>query len=204
MLRRLAAAFCWCGLLATVAAAQPAEDEAADHDALRALVQEYEQAIAAGDPSLLKPHLAGDFTGVMVTGESVDGYDALVAYWEKIQRMLGEGGTYSVDVEVAELATIVGDLAYAYGTTEDRAVTSDGDEYRFQGQWTAICRREGDAWKVVRIHGAMDAITNTFVLTALAETSLWAGLLGGGAGVILGGGLAWWLARRSRRRPTNP
>lgn len=203
MLRRLAASFCCCGLLATLAAAQPAGDQEADHDALRALVAEYEKAIAAGDPSVLKPHLADDFTGVMVTGEPVDGYDALVAYWEKIQGMLGEGGTYSVDVTVAELATIVGDVAYAYGTTQDRAVTSDGDEYLFEGQWTAVCRREGDAWKVVRIHGAMDAITNTFVLTALGRTSLWSGLLGGAAGLVFGGGVTWLLARQSREQRAN-
>ena len=171
-------------------------DEEADHVALRALVQEYESAIKESDPSVLKPHLAETFSGVMVTGEEIDSFDSLQAYWMKIQDLLGDGGTYRVKVNVPEPATIVGDLAFAHGTTDDTAITSSGQEYEFKGYWTAICQREDEEWKIIRIHGSMDAITNTFVATALKGASTSAGIFGGVAGFVIGGGLFWLLGKR--------
>ncbi len=144
-------------------------DEEADHAALRQLVHDYEAAIQKGDPSLLQPYLAPGFTGVMVTGEEVNDYAALDAYWKRIQGLLGDGGKYSVKVNIPEQATIAGDIAFAHGTTEDTAVTSDGKEYKFTGFWTAICARQDGGWKIVRIHGSMDAITNTFRCRSLAS-----------------------------------
>jgi ketosteroid isomerase-like protein len=174
-------------------------DEDADHAALKELVTAYEQAIATGDPNSLKPHLADDFTGVMVTGEEVTNLNALDAYWQKIQGYLGKGGKYTVEVVVPQPAVIVGDLAYATGTTKDLAVTSDGKEYPFEGFWTAVCRRDGDQWKIVRIHGSMDALTNVFAITSLQRASTYSGVIGGIAGFFVGALLLWLV---TRRRPT--
>ena len=91
----------------------------ADHDALRALVPKYEEAANEGKPELLKPFLDPDFTGVMVTGNEVSTPATLDAYWAKIQKLLGEGGTYHVKVNVADRSIISGDLAVAHGTTAD-------------------------------------------------------------------------------------
>src|SRR5689334_7978173 len=73
-------------------------DEEADHAALRSLVHEYESTIQKGDPSLLRPYPAEDFSGVMVTGEEVHNFESLDAYWNKIQALLGKVGKYSVKV----------------------------------------------------------------------------------------------------------
>ena len=97
-------------------------DVDADHAALKELVTAYEQAIAAGDPNSLKPHLADDFTGVMVTGEEVTNLAGLDAYWQKIQGYLGEGGKYTVEVVVPEPAVIVGDLAFSLDLLPDVGV----------------------------------------------------------------------------------
>jgi ketosteroid isomerase-like protein len=171
-------------------------DEAADHAALKQLVQEYESAIAKGDPSVLEPYLAPDFTGVMVTGEEANSFPALNEYWDKIQGLLGEGGKYSVKINIPEPAAIAGDVAYAHGTTDDTAVTSDGKEYKFQGFWTAICVRDGESWKIARIHGSMDAITNTFVMSAVRAAATPAALTGGFVGLAIGAVAAWIIARR--------
>lgn len=171
-------------------------DEAADHAALQSLVEEYEAAIQKADPSALKPFLAPEFTGVMVTGEEVKGFEALEAYWTKIQKLLGNGGKYSVKVEIAGPATIVGDFAYAHGTTQDTVVTSAGKQYAFQGMWTAICRRDNDSWKITRIQGSMDAITNAFVTSMLKASAVSSGLTGGAIGFLLGAFALWVLGRR--------
>jgi ketosteroid isomerase-like protein len=172
-------------------------DEEADHAALRRLVEEYETAVQKADPSLLEPYLAPGFTGVMVTGQEANSFHALDEYWNRIQSLLGEGGKYSVKINVPQPATIVGDVAYAHGTTEDTAVTSAGKEYKFQGFWTAICRREADGWKIVRVHGSMDAISNTFVKSTLRSATMLAAGAGGAAGVVIGAILTWFV--RSRR-----
>jgi ketosteroid isomerase-like protein len=192
-------------LLAVVAllgTSRAAADDAADHAALVELTKVYQSAIQKGDPDALAPYLAEDFTGVMVTGEEVATLESLNAYWAKIQGYLGKGGTYAVKVNVAEPAKIVGDLAYARGTTNDVAVTSDGKEYQFRGFWTAICRRKGDAWKIVRIHGSMDAITNTFVAAALQKASTYSGLVGGVLGFFMGALVLWFFSRRAK--PVSP
>jgi ketosteroid isomerase-like protein len=171
-------------------------DEEADHAALRTLVSDYEAAIQKADPSVLKPYLAPGFTGVMVTGEEVNSFEELEAYWKRIQGLLGSGGKYSVKINIPESAKIVGDVAFAHGTTEDTAVTSAGKEYKFQGFWTAICTRQGDGWKIARIHGSMDAIGNTFVATALKSASVTAAIIGGVLGFVIGAILLWILGRR--------
>jgi len=180
-----------------------AADQEADHDALRNLVKLYEQAVADGNPAALQPYLADEFTGVMVTGEEVDSFDSLSDYWNKIQSMIGEGGTYRVKVTVPELATIDGDWAISHGTTADTVVTSDNDTYEFEGIWTAVCRKGPDGWKIVRIHGSMDALTNTFVTTAIASSSKVAGAAGGLVGFLIGAVVVWLLGRRRRAQVTS-
>jgi ketosteroid isomerase-like protein len=198
---KLARAIILAASSALCVASAASADEEADHEALRQLVREYEAAVQKGDPSLLQPHLAAGFTGVMITGEAVDSFESLDAYWERIQALLGDGGTYRVKVNVAELATIVGDVAFARGTTEDTAVTSDGKEYQFEGFWTAICTREADGWKILRVHGSMDAITNTFVKTALRTTATSTAIIGGIVGFAVGAILFWLVGRRRRSLP---
>ncbi|MCY2930526.1 MAG: hypothetical protein NTV86_13710 [Planctomycetota bacterium] len=98
-------------------------EQKADHEALRALVPLYEQAANEGKPSLLKPHLDPEFTGVMVTGDEVTGFSSLEDYWRKIRALIGADGKYTVKVNVAAPATIDGGLALARGTTSERVVT---------------------------------------------------------------------------------
>jgi ketosteroid isomerase-like protein len=176
-------------------------DEAADHAALKALVAEYEEAVAKGDPAALEPHLAPGFSGVMITGEEVENFAALEAYWNKIQRLLGEGGKYTVKVNVAAPATIVADNAFAHGTTDDKAVTSDGNEYQWEGFWTAVCVRDGDTWKILRVHGSMDSVTNTFVATAVKRAAVGGAVVGGIVGLLIGAVAIWLLGRRRRSIP---
>jgi ketosteroid isomerase-like protein len=186
-----------CALLTTPVAADEEEDRAA----LRELVTKYETAVETSDPKALAPYLSNDFSGVMVTGEEVDSFDSLNAFWQKVQGLLGQGGTYRVKVNVDERATIIGDIAFAHGTTEDTAITSENKEYRFQGFWTAICRREEEGWKIVRIHGSMDALTNTFVASAIKASAVSSALLGAVVGLFIGC-VAWWIW--ARRGPKSP
>ncbi len=60
--------------------ALPAFSQEADKQALRDLKAIYERAIAEKDLELIKPHLAADFTAVMITADEVKDYDGIKAY----------------------------------------------------------------------------------------------------------------------------
>lgn len=169
----------------------------ADRAALRALMPLYERAVAEGKPELLQPHLAPDFSGVMVTGDAVGAERSMKDYWQQVQGVIGEGGTYRVAVKLAGPATIVGDMAVAHGTTED-VVTRGSREYRFQGQWTAVLRRMDGQWKVQRVHASMYPISNPFVAELVRGTAMMWAAGAGLAGIVLGVVLHMLLARRRR------
>lgn len=166
------------------APAPPVAGEA-DHESLRALVPLYEKAANEGKPELLKPYLDPEFTGIMVTGDEVEGVSSLEDYWAKIQKMLGNGGKYHVKVDVAKRSIISGDLAVAYGTTTDDVITG-GDTYHFQGNWTAVCRKQNGQWKVLRVHGSMAPISNPFVAKAVRASLISGGVVGGIVGLLVG------------------
>ena len=206
-----AAAFGVALLFSEVCLAEPAADPAkspppsgavgdkeADHDALRALVPVYEEAANQGRPELLKPYLDPEFSGVMVTGEEVSSFASLEDYWAKIQKLMGEGGKYHVKVNVAARSILSGDLAVAHGTTSDEVVTSRGKEYRFEGRWTAVCRKRDGQWKVLRIHGSMDPIFNPFVAATVSGSSISAGVVAGIVGLAVGWFVHVLLSRRRK------
>jgi ketosteroid isomerase-like protein len=189
---------------AAAAPAPPADGDEQDHDKLRELRGLYERAVNEEKLELLDPHLAADFSGVMVTGDGVASMADLRSYWAKIRGLLGEGGKYTVEV-VPDRSHIEGDLALAKGTTKEVATTGAGKRYEFSSQWTAVCRRDaGGAWKIVRIHGSMDPVTNPFVKTFLRRTAWTAGGVGAVAGLIVGGLLVFLVSRRRRGAKAGP
>ena len=176
----------------------PIHDEEADHQALRQLRQVYERAVNENQLDLLAPHLHPEFFGVMITNEHVGNLEEMRAYWQRIKELIGEGGRYTTTLN-PELSVILGDLALARGTSDDVVATGEGQEYRFSTSWTAVLRREGGQWKVLRAQGTMDPVQNEFVRTFLRRAGLQGALVGGLAGLALG----WLLAILFRRFRTR-
>ena len=173
-------------------------DEEADHAALRAMKTAYEEAVNSNNLSKIGPYLGAGVTGVMVTGEPVQGFQGLESYWKKIQALIGEGGSYHVQVN-PDRSELFGDLAVAHGTTDDVVRLPSGKQLKFNSLWTAVCRRENGAWKVIRMQATMDPVNNVFTAWKMGTAKL----LYGGGGFIAGGLLALVLMRlfRRARRP---
>lgn len=151
-----------------------------DKVALRTLRSVYEQAIANRDLTSLKPHLAADFTAVMITADEIKGYNGIVAYWKKVEDFLGKDGTYQVSVEPDD-TIFEGNLAIAKGRAREHVVRS-GKTLDFISHWTAIARKEGAEWKLVRLQASIDPVSNP-IITALQGYTHWliglAALVGG-------------------------
>jgi ketosteroid isomerase-like protein len=197
-MRRLAPASFAVALLCGAPAGAMTPQEQADHEALRTLRRAYEQAVNEQRLDLLAPHLHPEFTGVMVTGETVVGIEGMRRYWARIQELMGPGGRYTVTVE-PDLSRLMGDVALSTGTTKD-VVRTDRGEYHFGSAWTAVSRKVDGQWKVLRVQGSMDPVTNPFVKTFLKRTALTSGGGGAAAGILLGLAGGWVAARR--RKPS--
>ena len=155
-----------------------------DKAALRNLRDVYEQAIAKRDLAALKPHLAADFTAVMITADEVKGYDGILGYWKKVEDFLGKDGTYQVSIDPDD-TIFEGNIAIARGRALEHVVRS-GKTLDFTSHWTAIARKEGTEWKLVRIQASIDPVKNP-IITALQGYKQW--IIGLGAlvgGLVIG------------------
>jgi len=171
-------------LLLVIALCLPLSANEQDKDALRNLRSVYEKAIAERNLELLKPHLAPDFTAVMITADEITGYDGILGYWKKVEDFLGEDGTYQVSIDPDD-TIFEGNIAIAKGRAKEQVVRS-GKHLDFTSKWTAIARKEGDAWKVVRIQASIDPIENP-IITALQGYQQWLiGLVALLGGLIIG------------------
>jgi ketosteroid isomerase-like protein len=179
---------------AAAAAAEEAAEEA-DHEALRGLKALFEEAINENHIDRLGPYLDEGFSGVMVTDRLVTGLDEMEAYWSDMRELIGEGGSYRMEIE-PERSLLFGDWALAKGTTQDTVVTGDGDEFHFSSHWTAVCRKSGGAWKILCVHGSMDPIGNEFVQTFRDRAVKLMGFGGLAAGLVVGLLVGVFLGRR--------
>jgi ketosteroid isomerase-like protein len=159
-------------------------DEQADRAALRLILTNYIDGVNSGDLSKLSPYLATNVTGVMVTGQPVQGFDELRSYWKKIQELIGPGGSYHVSVKV-DKTEFYGDVAVSRGSTEDVVRLGNGKELPFNSFWTSVCCKEDGAWKVVRMQAAMNPIDNVFISMRSKRAEIFCGICGVVAGIIL-------------------
>lgn len=155
-----------------------------DKDALRNLRGIYEKAIANRDLSSLKPHLAADFTAVMITADEVKGYDGILNYWKKVEDFIGKDGAYQVTIDPDD-TIFEGNIAIAKGRAKEHAVRN-GKVLDFTTQWTAIARKEGDAWKLVRIQASIDPVGNPIIAVLQGYKQWMIGLFALVGGLIIG------------------
>ena len=172
-------------------------DEEANHAELRKIKAAYEEAVNKADPTKIAPYLSENVTGVMITGEEVKGFAGLEAYWKKIQQLMGPGGTYHVKVN-ADSTEFHGDVSISRGNTEDVVKLASGTEFRFTSFWTAVCRKENGAWKVVRMQATMDPVDNVFVKARVQTTKIAYGAIG-----VVSALLVVFFARVLRRKPNQ-
>jgi ketosteroid isomerase-like protein len=160
--------------------ALPLSAQEEDKQALRDLKATYEKAIATKDLDLLKPHLASDFSAVMITADEVKDYEGIQAYWKKVEEFIGEDGTYTVSIEPDD-SIFQGDTAIAKGIAKEHVVRK-GKAIDLVTKWTAIARKEEGKWKLVRIHATIDPVNNPIV-TELNKGKQW---ITGAVGAITG------------------
>jgi len=139
---RVALALC-CLLLAACPPTSTSTDTAADEQAIRGLVDNWNAAIVSQNDSLIGSLYADDGS-IMAPGmRRVSGRAAVRAFWAGLWGMKPSLGMVPVSV------TISGDLAVEEATYV-WSVTGAAGEQKEEGKSIVVWRRAGNSWQVVQ------------------------------------------------------
>lgn len=166
---------------------------------IRKLEKVYEDAVNSNQLGNFAPFVAEDFTGITVTGAPIVGFKGFQEYSEKMRKLIGEGGTYTVDASYKP-GILLGSAALAYGSTKEKVTTSDGNVFEYEGLWTAMVVKRDGVWKVLRLHSSMDPLNNPFVQHFGEKKTLTYAASCGVVGLILGCLLSCMIGRCRGKR----
>ncbi len=183
---------------AIICATAYAQENEQDHDALRKLKSLYERAVNTNDLELLRPHLDDSYAAVTFTNREFTDWDEFKTQWQKSREKFLAGGSYKVTL-LPERSQIIGDVALAFGDSENVLITGSGDEYRFSSRWTSVCRKVDGQWKIRRIHSSIDPFNNPMVRAGARKAVIQYTIVAAIGGIIFGWLLHWLISRRSLR-----
>jgi uncharacterized protein (TIGR02246 family) len=172
-------------------------EEAAAHNALRALRDRLVAAVNAKDPDAILTDLDDDVLFTAMNNEVVHGKDEARAYYAKMlvgsQRIVKD---MSLTVEVDDLSILMadGEVAMAAGSSVANFDMMVGDSFQVPLRWTATLRNTDKGWKVAAIHFSANMFDNPL----MGGFQTFAYALAGGLG-LLGLLLGWLIGRRRKR-----
>ena len=160
----------------------------AEREKLRHIKSTFEQAVADNNIGVMREHADDDFSFVSFTDRAFDDFESFQKRWEQTRSELV--GSVSFTTRLSPQPTIfVGDIAIAYGNSQNDMLDKNGDNYRFDSHWTVIFRKDGDDWKVLRGHNSLDPFGNPMLKAGVKRTvtkyAAVAFLLGAVAGALL-------------------
>ncbi|WP_172202576.1 hypothetical protein [Niveibacterium sp. COAC-50] len=189
-------------LIATSGVYAQSDEHAADHNALRKLKGDLEQAVSKRDFDAAQVLFHKPFMATVVTQESFTDLASLKTYFDGLfSRELLRMKEMSIHAKADELSKIyTGTFALTRGSTQERYELADGRAFEMQGRWTAISIKEPDGnWKILGIHSGTNFLDNP-VLSAIERSALWLAAGCGFGGLLMGIGMGWFFWRRSSAR----
>ena len=132
-------------LLAVSACGQPA-DTAADEEALRAMVEQWDAAVLAGDWDAMLSLYVDEPLRLHPDEPIIVGKDAIRAVFQS-NREANDADFKNAAVDIR----VSGDLAVVRGTWAGTFTPKDGsDVYQDSGKWVSVRERQPDgSWKIV-------------------------------------------------------
>ena len=175
----------------------PAEEPV--HDELRALKDELVEAINKNDIDRLLSKLDKDVVVTWMNAEVSRGPAEVRAYLERMTK--GPKPivkSYKTEPVVEELTHMYGDdCGVSYGHSKDTFLLTDGREFTVTSRWSATTVKKDGKWLVANFHGSANVFDNAVLDIAIRTTARWTGIAAGAAGLLVGGGLVWFLRRRT-------
>ena len=186
------------GTFALAAASVRAEEaNKEDHDALRRMRKVFEEAVANNEMGTMEPFLSTNFSIVTFTDREFTNFPDFVTQWRETRgAMLGAKGSYRVDLN-PEYSLLLDDIAICRGNASNVMVDARGNEFRFNSHWTAVCRKEGGEWKVVRGHNSLNPFFNPMLAHGVQGMLIKIALLAFLMGLAFGLLIMWRLRRKA-------
>ena len=172
-------------------------EEAAAHNALRALRDRLVAGVNAKDPDAILADIDDDILFTAMNNEVVHGKDEARAYYARMlvgsQRIVKD---MSLTVAVDDLSILMadGEVALAAGSSVADFDMMVGDSFQVPLRWTATLRNTEGGWKVAAIHFSANMFDNPL----MGGFRTFAYALAGGLG-LLGLLLGWLIGRRRKR-----
>ncbi len=165
--------------------------------------QAYEQSAKDRSAEPLKAMVDEHFTGVLMTlgaqgQESVTGLAGLQQHFAHLKDLIGNG-TYTLQVHPDEPTDAAGDMASVHGSLDCGIVTGQGAEYHLTNLWTAVFRRQGGQWKLLRLQESLDPVSNPLVMGVKHDLIIRVSFIALIVGMVLG----WLFRRLFSGRPTG-
>lgn len=128
-------------------------------------------------------------TNAVVTwqnGEVCEGPEAIKAYYERMMK-----GDHPVVAKVTSSPEVLGrhfqgDWEIAWGNLNDNFVLTDGRMLPLNSHFTATVVHRGDKWLVAAFHVSVNAFDNPVTSLEVNKVSQLTGLIGLGAGLLVG------------------
>jgi uncharacterized protein (TIGR02246 family) len=140
----------------------PAADRSADHEALRALLAKGAEALNKRSFDAIAGSLHRDFTIITVDNRKHVGLDAFRKYF--LGLFDGPGAplkNFQTKVVADEETRFIdANTGVVYGTSEDTFSFADGDVRTMRTRWSAVTKKEGDAWQLVNVHFSVNVLDN--------------------------------------------
>lgn len=172
-------------------------EEAATHEALRALRDRLVAGVNDKNPDAILADLDDDILFTAMNNEVVHGKDEARAYYAKMlvgsQRIVKD---MSLTVEVDDLSILLadGEVALAAGSSLADFDMMVGDRFQVPLRWTATLRKTESGWKVAAIHFSANMFDNPL----MSGFQTFAYALAGGL-LVIGLVIGWLVGRRRKR-----
>jgi len=160
----------------------------AEREKLRHIKSLFEEAVADNNIEAMRDYVHDDFSFVSFTDRAFDDFESFRQRWTRTRSEMVGSGTFTTSLS-PEPTIFAGDIAVAYGNSQNDMLDKNGGDYHFDSHWTVIFRREDDDWKVLRGHNSIDPFGNPMlkagVKREVTKYATAAFLLGGVVGALL-------------------
>ena len=137
-------------------------DHEADHQALRAMRDNVEKAVNAGNMQDLSKYMAKEFTFITSDQTVINDAAGLAKYWDSMFK----SGTSPVIAMTSKLnadilTQFIGrDIGYCYGTTNDIYTLRNKRKVALTSRWSVLLVKEQDEWKARAVHVGVNFLNN--------------------------------------------
>lgn len=172
-----------------------AQDEEAEHDALRKIRDVYQEAVNTNQLEMLRPYLAPGFSVVTFTDTEFDDFEKFKTQWQTTRKKMLKGGSYEVKLNPVR-SVIMDDIALAKGNAENILIDGDGNEFNFTSHWTALLKKTDGEWKILRGHNSLQPFKNPVTEHAVKKILIKYSGLAFIAGLLIGAGVMRFAYRK--------